>query len=232
MAKQTRPAKIICIFNEKGGSSKSTTTCNLAGTLGRRGFDVLVADLDSQQTAAKWLAKAGGTNIQATIWPGFRYGEKVTSEFQKLVHKYDVILVDCAPSVENPGTWATLLVCDLAVITTKLGPPDMDALPAAKNLVKRAHLQTGRDFPVRILPCATKLHMVDDKAAMESLRRDAQFPCTKSTLGDRKAFTRAMLVGATAHSIKNGEEAVAEIERLADEVLNLVGLPTKTVKGN
>ena len=222
-----RMGKIVLVLNEKGGCGKTTTTCNLAGTMGLRGFDVLVADLDPQQTSANWLARADGANFRATIWPGFRYREKINAELEKLCAKYDIIVVDCPPSVENPATWAVLMVADLVLIPTKLGPADIDAVPAAKNLVKKAQEKAGRDYPVRVLPVATRFHMADDKAALQSLARDKQFPCLPIFLGDRKAFTRAMLVGATAHSIRHGEEAVRELEALTDTALKLLGLPSK-----
>lgn len=222
-----RMGKILCVQNEKGGAGKTNTACNLAGSLGLRNFDVLVADLDPQQTSANWLARADGANFKGTIWPGFRYREKITAELEKLCAKYDIIVVDCPPSVENPATWAVLLVADMVLIPTKLGPADIDAVPAAKNLVKKAQEKTGRDYPVRVLPVATRLHMADDKAAIQSLSRDKQYPCLPITLGDRKAFTRAMLIGATAHSIRNGEEAVRELEALTDATLKLLGLPSK-----
>lgn len=224
------PAKIVTIYNEKGGSGKTTTTCQLAGTLGYRGYDVLVADLDPQQTSAKWLAKNEGANFPATIWPGYRYGSKVTAELEKLISKYDIIVVDCAPSVEQPATWGVLLVSDLALIPTKLNAQDMDALPAAKNLAKHVWDTSGRRFPVRVVPCATRMHMVDDKAAVESLQQDTVFPPLPVTLGDRKAYTRAMMIGATAHAFKGSEDSVREIEALADQALKLINLP-RQLKG-
>ena len=77
-------SKIVTVFNEKGGCGKTTVACHLAGTFGLRGLDVLVADLDAQQTSAAWLAAREGANIKATIWPGFRYGASITGEIQKL----------------------------------------------------------------------------------------------------------------------------------------------------
>ena len=223
---QQRLARIITIFNEKGGSGKTTTACQLAGTLGLRGYDVLVADLDPQQTSAKWLARYEGANFKATIWPGYRYGAKVNMELEKLVTKYDIIVADCAPSIEQPATWAILLVTDLALIPTKLNPPDIDALPAAKNMAKLALEKCERNFPVRVVPNAVRMHMNDDKIAVEQLKTDTRFPPLPVTLGDRKAYTRSMLVGATAHSLKGSDESVREIETLADHALKLVGLPS------
>ncbi len=220
-------AKIISVFNEKGGSGKTTTACQLAGTLGHRGFDVLVADLDPQQTSASWLAREEGKNFPATVWPGFRYGKAIASELGKLASKYDVIVIDCAPSVEQPGTWAALLVSDLALIPTKLGPSDTDALPAAKALAKNALRSAGRDFPVRVLPVAHRGNRSDDRLALEILKGDVEFPVLPLTLGDRTAYTRSMLFGATAHSLPNAKPAITEIDALADMVQELIGLPTR-----
>lgn len=223
-------SKVLTVFNEKGGSGKTTTACQLAGTLGLRGYDVLVADLDAQQTSATWLAAAGDSQFPATIWPGYRYGASITSEIEKLTKKYDIIIADCAPSVEQPSTWGTLLVSDVALIPTKLNPPDLAALSAAKRMAKKAQQESGRNFPIRVVPNATRMHMADDKEAMNLLNSDKQFPPIGVTLGDRKAFTRSMLIGATAHSVRHGEEAVKEIEALADSVLKLLRLPSRAKK--
>ena len=223
-------AKIIAIYNEKGGSGKTTTTCQLAGALGMRGYEVLVADLDPQQTAAKWVGRSADASFPAVIWPGYLYKERVAVELEKLAAKYEIIVVDCAPSVEQPSTWPVLLVCDIALIPTKLNPPDLDALPAAKNLAKLAHDKSGRAFPVRVVPNACRMHMIDDMIAVESLQADSTYPPLSVTLGDRKAYTRSMLYGATAHALKGAEASVREIEAMTDQVLKLVGL-AKQKKG-
>lgn len=220
-------AKIITVYNEKGGSGKTTTTCQLAGTLGHRGYDVLVADLDPQQTSANWLGTQDGANFPATIWPGFRYGTRIKDELQKLVTKYDIIVADCEPSVERAATWTVLLLTDIALIPTKLNPPDLAALPAAKNLAKRAMEACGRNFPVRIVPNAVSKHLKYDEEVLKQLAADSQFPPLPMTLGDRKVYSRSMLVGSTVHALKGSDDSVREIEQLADLTLKMLGLPMK-----
>jgi hypothetical protein len=62
-------AQIITVFNQKGGVGKTTTTCQLAGTLGYRGFDVLVADMDPQETSSSWISNGPeGFQFPATLW--------------------------------------------------------------------------------------------------------------------------------------------------------------------
>jgi chromosome partitioning protein len=46
------PAKIITVFNQKGGAGKTTVSCNLAGALGLRAKKTLLVDLDPQATAS------------------------------------------------------------------------------------------------------------------------------------------------------------------------------------
>ncbi len=234
-------ARIVVVYNEKGGSGKSTLTCQLAGTLGLRGYDVLVADLDSQEATSRWLSASTDGSFPATLWTGHRFGSKINSEFERLMTKYDIIVADCAPSVEQPSTWAALLVADLALIPTKVNPSDVSAVPAAKNLAKKVLETTGRSIPFRVVPVAVRKNLVDDAAALQSFLQDTVFPPfilppTKEdkkkktgpvplTLGDRKAFTRPMLIGATAHALRHSQEAVAEIETLAEFTLHTLELP-------
>ena len=221
--------KIVTIFNQKGGVGKTTTTCQLAGTFGHRGYDVMVADLDAQQTSASWLSRMDGANFPATLWSGYRYKDSTATELGKLAAKYDLIFVDCAPAVDQPGTWAALLVSDLALIPTKLSPADTDALPAALALAKKALATCGRDYPVRVLPTAFRRNRADEKAALEVVAADEnypEFPPMKQVLSDRVAFTRSMLYGSTVHSMPNAKDAIHEIDALADAVAKLMRIPT------
>lgn len=219
-------ARVISVYNEKGGSGKTTTACQLAGTLGRRGFSVLVADLDPQETSSSWASKHGGEYFYAHCWAGHRYGEKVATQLAQRERDYDVIIADCAPSVEIPATWGALLSSHLALIPTKLNPQDMDALPAAKKLAKRAW-DTGGAFPIRVVANAVKARLNDDQAALRALARDTEIPALATTLGDRKAFSRSMHYGSSVHAVPKSDDSVAEMENLANEVLKLIGLPTK-----
>lgn len=49
--------RIVAMVNRKGGSGKSTTTLNLAGTLAERGLRVLVVDLDPQASLTRLLVR-------------------------------------------------------------------------------------------------------------------------------------------------------------------------------
>lgn len=221
-------SKIVTVFNQKGGVGKTTTACHLAGTFGHRGYDVLVADLDAQQTASAWLGRMNGENFPSTLWSGHRYRENTAAELGKLAPKFDIVFVDCAPAVDQPGTWASLLVSDLAIVPTKLSPTDTDALPAALELAKRAIQKSGRAFPVRVLATAFRKNRADEKLALEQIAHNPSYPdftLMKNHLADRVAFTRAMLYGATVHSLPNAKDGILEMDALADEVAALLEIP-------
>ena len=48
--------KGFLVANPKGGSGKSTLATNLAGYFASRGHDVMLGDIDRQQSAREWLA--------------------------------------------------------------------------------------------------------------------------------------------------------------------------------
>ena len=50
---------IISVANNKGGCGKTTTTCNLADALGKKGKHVLVVDADSQCNTTSILLPKG-----------------------------------------------------------------------------------------------------------------------------------------------------------------------------
>lgn len=48
---------VIAVINRKGGSGKSTLATQLAGSLARRGFQVMLGDVDRQQSSLAWLRR-------------------------------------------------------------------------------------------------------------------------------------------------------------------------------
>lgn len=225
-----RQCKIIVVFNQKGGCGKTTTACNLAGTFGHRGFRAVVVDLDPQGTAASWIRAKKGVNFPGDVVEGHKLPDQqhLYAKLQELQQQYDVIVIDCAPSVESGFTWAVLLVADFILVPTKLNATDIGALHSALRLVKRGIEHAKRDIPVRLVPVAYKKSESDQKMALALLEKGALndgIPSTEAILGDRVPFKRAAQYGATAHSMPRATDAVTELEALTDEVAAILTIP-------
>jgi len=63
---------IYGLTNLKGGSGKTTSTAGLAEALARKGYNVLMVDLDPQATLSRWVASAseGATSLLSGSFSG------------------------------------------------------------------------------------------------------------------------------------------------------------------
>ena len=119
------PAKIITITNQKGGSGKTTVAVNLAGNLGRRGYRVLLADIDPQGSASLWVSTASeGNEMPVTLAGLSQTGERVHKYIQKFESQYDYIVVDCPPVVDNKAARSALLISHLVIVPVQPAPPE------------------------------------------------------------------------------------------------------------
>ena len=108
--------KRLLVANAKGGSGKTTLATNLAGMFAARRLRVVLADMDRQQSAARWLARrpAGFPVIRGLLpdadhhaikafdpqWvvydsPAGLHGNKL----EALIKRADLVLVPVVPSV-------------------------------------------------------------------------------------------------------------------------------------
>jgi chromosome partitioning protein len=51
----SKPARVVAVVNQKGGTAKTTTAVNLGAALAERGQRVLLIDMDPQGSATEWL---------------------------------------------------------------------------------------------------------------------------------------------------------------------------------
>ncbi len=224
-------ARIITVFNEKGGAGKTTLSCNLAHSLSKRGFKVKLLDLDGQRAAKQWEAtprRPGAEGFGAEVWSGdLNSAASITEHVQKFSNEADILVADCAPSIAQPSTWAMLLVSDLALIPTKISKIDLDALVQAKALARRALEQGGSSYPVAVVAMGVRMHLNDDKFYIKQLQKDQEFPILNEMLGFRSAYPRSRVVGSSVHGVAGAADAIAELDALTNRVLSMVKLPKR-----
>lgn len=74
-------SKVISISNQKGGVGKTTTTCNIAAGLKKKGFRVLIIDLDPQGNLG--FSVGADTDTCATIYDVLKGDAKTQFAIQK-----------------------------------------------------------------------------------------------------------------------------------------------------
>lgn len=220
------PAKLIIVTNQKGGAGKTTAAVHLAGTAVRRGYKTLLIDADKQGTATKWVAQAEEGQAHKIRVMGLAMAEaKIAQEVKQYVEDYDIIIVDCPPSVDSPIPQVMLMIADLAIVPIVPKPGDLWASTDLLELAERAS-SMNPDLKIRLLGSNVIANLAMSKhslSSMASMRESA--PLFKTRLHQRTAYVEAMLTGDSVHYFgSSAKTAIAEIESLFDEVVTALKL--------
>lgn len=223
-------AKVITVFNQKGGAGKTTTSIQLAGTLARHKLKVLVVDMDPQQTSTQWKGcDETGRGLLADVIGLAPLGNKVYREIQKQSEKYDVILIDCPPEGDSPAAASSLMVSDLAIIPMPPAPVDIWATTLAKAAAKAAMVRNP-DLQSRVLLVSYVRGTTLANEVESLLATDEDVPLMASRLARRVAYQECQMMGATVHALPRAGAAIAEVEALALEVAGLLKMDLPEVE--
>lgn len=225
-------AKIITVTNQKGGSGKTTVSVNLAANLGRRGYDVLLADIDPQGSATSYVTTAAeGQELPVTLAGLSQTGERVHKYIQKFETQYDYIVVDCPPVVDSKGPRSALLISHLVVIPVQPAPLDLESTKATLQLVENTQVQNRR-LKARLLATACPRTKIAE-TMLEALGEEA-VPLMDASLGYRTAYREAAGEGVIVHDMgASAQQAAEEVDQLTDEVLDILhprGVPKPKAK--
>lgn len=224
-------AKVITVFNQKGGCGKTTVAMSLAGAFTLRGYSSLVVDMDPQGTAVRWASAAPEERaFPASVMSLAPMEGKMHREVKNHMETYDAIFIDCPPAMNSAAPTSAMLVSDLALIPVVPSPADIWAAESAKKLAEVAQ-STNETLIARVVANMVQKSTSLARDLMELLEEDKDFPLLKSSLGSRAAFREAQIIGSTVHQVPRAKAAVDEVEAMTDEVLALLELPTTKKKG-
>jgi chromosome partitioning protein len=218
----TMTAKLLTVCNQKGGCGKTNVAMTIAACIAERGERVLVVDGDPQGTATRWFSVAKeGAPFAAPVVNLAETRQQIARAIKPHVDHYDVIVVDCPPSLDSPVTLCTLVVADLALVPVIPSPGDVWATSRLVALIEQART-LNEALQVRIVP-----NMVQGTslagAALEALQ-DIPLPLAETSLSLRTAYRQAQAEGTSVLALRD-PRARDEARSLADEVAALLALP-------
>lgn len=212
-------AKIISIYNQKGGCGKTTTTMQLAGTLADK-KKVLVIDIDPQASSYDWFENSNG-QFPAKVIKMDSEDEQFLTKFAALVEDYDYILFDCPPSDTNNGAKKAVLVSNLMIIPFKPNPTDLH--PTIRILEVAKEVQNSNpDLLVKLLPVMIQPNINLHNQTVNILEKNESTSFFRNTLVQRNAYPESFAYGTTVHNLQGQKKASMEVSGLATEVIKLL----------
>jgi chromosome partitioning protein len=216
-------AKIISVFNQKGGSGKTSIAINLAVYAGLvKKMKVLLVDIDDQATAQVWSSKVPeGEDFPADVRNLAAVVDKLKPSLKNEIENYDLIIIDCPPAINKSGPKTAMLLSDAVVIPTIPSPSDVWAVQAALELVKYVR-EMNEDLKPLILGSMVGRTNIA-RSSMEALSDSEDVFLLQSYTTNRAAYRESQLFGAGVINYSGAsKEAKAEITSVCEEILSHV----------
>jgi chromosome partitioning protein len=129
-AKSTVGSRWLVVASGKGGSGKTTVSRNLAVEAAVSGLNVLLLDLDRQQTLSQWFRRRPpeAKSVSLVTFPIHEFGANLRSvEDGAIEQKIDLVIVDTPPGVEEQAEAMRLLIRKAAfvLVPSGQGTPDL-----------------------------------------------------------------------------------------------------------
>lgn len=226
-------AKIVTVFNQKGGCAKTMSTMQIGGTWGMLGLKVCIIDMDPQNTAKLWgLQASPETPFPAEVLNFAPLGKTFIKNVEKLIDKFDVILIDCPPAIESAVPWTSLLIADYALIPVIPVLDNVWASKIAEDLVLKARQErtSGDALGASYLLSVMRKGKIFD-TCLESLKEGSQLPIMNSKVGMRNAYPECQAFGCSVGAFGKSV-AKTEIENVSYELAANLGLNLKKIKVN
>jgi len=195
--------KTIAFLSQKGGSGKTTLALHVAVAAGEHGLATVVVDTDPQASASAWshardretptIAAAPAGNIGAVLDAAAREG-------------YALAIIDAAPHLD-PAVAQIALAADFVIIPVRPTPLDLHTARRAAAVANASRTPYGfvlNGCPARALEVPEALDILGGLGGSVS----------PVTLGERRAYARALGSGLAVTEFDPRSKAAAEIRAL------------------
>lgn len=211
---------VIGVTNLKGGCGKTTLSVNLADGLARRGFRVMLGDLDEgQDSSLSWFSlnespKISCKGINPMLMDGF---------FNRHTDDYDFIIVDGPPRANGP-TGALIRHSSLCLLPVAPSPLELWALKPTVDLIKQRQLLTGGIPLVRAVlsRCKANTKLIPKSVrVLNDLGLEILTHGTMELEAYKQSFEYGESVYMESNEISNLSNAKKQMELIVDEILHL-----------
>ena len=207
-------SKVITISQQKGGTGKTTLAVHLAMAFIKfHNLKVAIIDTDPQGSLGKWFMirtekKVSNENLTfktASLW-GAQYESKT------LKNDHDIVIIDTPPKIESDAR-PSIEAADLVLIPMAASHVDFWATGAIVEIAKKAN----KKILAQINRSSQRSKLIDKtKDFIKSLDLES----TQTIIGNRQIYTSSMGEGKTAVEKQRKGNAVDEIKKLSDQILN------------
>lgn len=212
---------IVTFQNQKGGVGKTTLSLHLAHQLTLTGARVLLVDADPQGSARDWLQAREDPPPFSVVGLD---RPTIHRDLDRLTADYDAIVIDSPPRVTDIARSA-ILAADLVVIPVQPSPLDVWAAQETVALIADARVYKEHILSVFALNREI-VNTVIGRDVSDALRNSG-VPLLTTHVSQRVSFAESIARGQTVFETKTDPKAIAEIEALGAEVLDLLGVSDK-----
>lgn len=245
---------ILAIGNRKGGVAKTTSVAALARYFVKRGFRVLVVDLDTQANLTTTFLKEIPDNTITAIFEKKRIPiihvaknlDLVAADadlvaVEKLLNKpddrlilsralavvknnYDIILLDCPPSL----SWMTinaLSACDKLFIPMDIDKKSIDAISYMAEICYQSATPTKIDG-IFLTKYEPRLNVT--KKVEAQMRSRYGSTVMETAIRKCSKVPESSLENKDVVAYAPGSNAAEDYQRLGDEILRIVGFEGET----
>lgn len=208
---------IVSVTSLKGGVGKDTIVQNLGVCLAHLGYEVIIADADTNQSSVRWSGKRNPDLPEITV-VGYDDHNALTNNVPILDKKYDIVLISGTPSLNETAS-KIILLADVLLIPILPSPLDYWA-----TQIFTERYQLAVDLKKTPIPAYYIINQFDKRTAIskdldEMLTEESNGINTlKTKLGNRVAYKEASLVGQGVYE-GNNLKAKEEIIKLTNEFM-------------
>ena len=198
----------IGLLAQKGGTGKTTLAVHLAVEAASSGTKVLLVDIDPQASASMWWRRRQAAQPELVQSHGGAL-DKLLQQAKR--GGYELAIIDTAPHSSDEATAAAQL-CDFVYIPTRPAIFDLDAIGTSTALV--AEVGAAARIVLNACPPSSRRGepriVMEARTALEAYR----IPVCDVSIGQRAAFSHALIDGRVAAELDASGKAAAEIEQL------------------